>query len=220
MSASTPAAPRPLHVLLVDDHHIVRVGVRTILADDCRLKVVGEAGRGDEGLRLASELQPDVVLLDLRLPDRPGDVVCRQLKLLQNPPIVLILTSYGDQESVLACQAAGADGYLLKDFDQTNLADVVVLTATTDDTFWPQTWNRKAPRAPEDIAMRFASLPTMEVQILERMAEGWVYKEIAEVMPLSLGAVRNSVTTIYFKLGITNRTEAVLQWLKHRGEAV
>jgi two-component system, NarL family, response regulator DevR len=208
---------QPLDVLLIDDHHVVRVGVKTILADDPRLRVVGEASSGAEGLRLATELRPRVVLLDLRLPDQSGDVVCRQLKSLESPPVVLILTSFGDDDSVLACQAAGADGYLLKDFDQTNLSEVVVQTVTSDYSYWPNQKKRKVPTQPTGLPGRLASLTSQEIQLMQLMVEGRVNKEIAEAMSLSPGTVRNCVSAIYAKLGVSNRTEAVVLWLQGRG---
>ena len=214
-----PASPKslPLRVLLVDDHAVVRVGVKTILADDSRLRVVGEAATGADGLRLATELNSDVVLLDLRLPDQRGDDVCRQLKALKAPPVVLILTSFGDDESVLACQAAGADGYLLKDFAQTDLANTVVQTVLTGYSPWPTAPKRKEHKSPAEFARRIARLSPQEQRVLELLAEGRINKEIAAALNLGEGTVRNYVSAIFTKLEVANRTEAVVLWLQHRG---
>lgn len=214
-SADLP--PPPLRLLLVDDHAVVRVGVKTILADDPRLRVVGEAGTGAEGLRLATELQPDAVLLDLRLPDQPGDAVCRQLKALPKPPVVLILTSFGDDDSVLLCQAAGADGYFLKDFEQTHLAEAVVRAVRTGYSSWPTAPKRKEHRSPAEFTRRIARLSVQETRVIELLAEGRINKEIAAQLGLTEGTVRNYVSAIFTKLEVANRTEAVVLWLQHRG---
>jgi two-component system response regulator DevR len=214
-----PASPRslPLRVLLVDDHAVVRVGVKTILADDPRLCVVGEANTGAECLRLVSAIQPDAVLLDLRLPDQSGDVVCRLLKALPHPPKVIILTSFGDDASVLACHEAGMDGYLLKDFEQTDLAHAVVRIVRDGVVMMPPKPRRPGRNTPAEFRQRLARLTTQEHRVLELLAAGRTNKEISSQIDLTEGTIRNYVSTILAKLEVTNRTEAVVMWLQYRG---
>jgi DNA-binding NarL/FixJ family response regulator len=217
--------PRPIRVLLVDDHTVVRVGLRTILADDPRIRVVGEAATGAEGLRLAEQLQPTVVVLDLRLSDLTGDEVCRRLKARDNAPAVVILTSFGDDRSVLSCLTAGADGYLLKDFEQTDLAQALVQVARGGSVLDSAVAQRvvQAVMAPPERAPRpypqaaVDRLSAQERRILELLAEGRANKEIATTLGLGEGTVRNYLSGIFTKLEVTNRTEAVVLWLQHRG---
>lgn len=217
--------PRPIRVLLVDDHTVVRVGLRTILADDPRIRVVGEAATGAEGLRLAEQLQPTVVVLDLRLSDLTGDEVCRRLKARDNAPAVVILTSFGDDRSVLSCLTAGADGYLLKDFEQTDLAQALVQVARGGSVLDSAVAQRvvQAVMAPPERTPRpypkgaVERLSAQERRILELLAEGRANKEIATTLGLGEGTVRNYLSGIFTKLEVTNRTEAVVLWLQHRG---
>jgi DNA-binding NarL/FixJ family response regulator len=215
-----PAPPPRLRILLVDDHAVVRVGLRTILGDDPRLEIAGEAGTGAEALRRAGELRPDVVLLDLRLPDQPGFEVCRQLKAGAAPPAVLVLTSFADDQLVLEAISAGADGYLLKDFEQTALADALVRVARGASVLDP-TIARKVldarradPAAPVPVAVRLQRLTPQERRTLALLGEGRTNKEIATTMRLSEGTVRNCLTVVFAKLGVASRTEAVAAWLK------
>lgn len=217
--------PRPIRVLLVDDHTVVRVGLRTILADDPRIRVVGEAATGAEGLRLAEQLQPTVVVLDLRLSDLTGDEVCRRLKARDNAPAVVILTSFGDDRSVLSCLTGGADGYLLKDFEQTDLAQALVQVArggSVLDSAVAQRVVQAVMAPPERVPRPYPQaavdrLSAQERRILELLAEGRANKEIATTLGLGEGTVRNYLSGIFTKLEVTNRTEAVVLWLQHRG---
>jgi DNA-binding NarL/FixJ family response regulator len=193
-----PASPRslPLRVLLVDDHAAVRDRVKTTLSADTRLLVVGEAATGAEGLTLAVELAPDVVLLESRLPDQRGDDVCRQLKASKSAPVVLILTSSGGGRSVLAYRAAGADGYLLKDFVQLDLAHTVVQTVLMGYSLWPTTPIRREQISPAELAR----LSPWERRVAKLLAEGRTSTEVAAALKLSVGTVRNYLSAIYTKL--------------------
>lgn len=218
----------PVRVLLTDDHAVVRIGLKTILAEDPRLFIVGEAANGGECLRLVPELKPNVVLLDLRLPDIPGFEVCRRLKLLSEPPAVLVLTSFADDQLVLESISAGADGYLLKDFEQTELAGAIVRVAAGGSILDPVVARKVIGVARTDDRGR--SLPTsngngsgrgrterlspQEQRILNLLADGHTNKEIALAMCLGEGTVRNYLTSVFTKLGVENRTEAVSRWLR------
>ncbi len=222
-ATSSPRPPLlPVRVFLTDDHAVVRVGLKAILADDARLVVVGEAGTGEECLRLVPALKPAVVLLDLRLPDLPGFEVCRRLKVLPEAPAVLVLTSFADDQLVLESISAGADGYLLKDFDQTELGSAIVRVAGGGSILDPVIARKvmEASRGREmnspsnGPASRLARLSPQEQRILELIAGGGTNKEVATALGLSDGTVRNYLTSAFTKLGVQNRTEAVALWLR------
>lgn len=126
----TPSPPPPLiRVLIVDDHPVVRVGLRSVLGNTQGIEVIGEAATGQQVIAYALELQPTLVLLDLRLPDMSGLDACRRIKELVPAPYVVFLTSYADDASVVAAIGAGADGYLLKDVDGANLPSALRIVA-------------------------------------------------------------------------------------------
>lgn len=217
-------APNPVRVLLTDDHAVVRIGLKTILAEDPRLRIVGEAATGAECLRLSTTLKPDLVLLDLRLPDIPGSEVCRRLKALSEPPAVLVLTSFADDQLVLESISAGADGYLLKDFEQTELANSIVRVAAGGSILDPIIARKLLGAARHDGKglsafpgtgkSRTDRLSPQEQRILTLLADGHTNKEIASALGLGDGTVRNYLTAIFTKLGVENRTEAVSLWLR------
>ncbi len=218
------APVRPTRILLTDDHAVVRIGLRTILTEDPRLQIVGEAPSGAECLKLVASLRPDLVLLDLRLPDIPGFEVCRRLKALPTPPAVLVLTSFADDQLVLEAISAGADGYLLKDFEQTELANSIVRVAQGGSILDPII-ARKVLGAARNGGQGVAGVQGMgtgrtdrlspqEQRILTLLADGHTNKEIASAMGLGDGTVRNYLTAIFTKLGVENRTEAVALWLR------
>ncbi len=212
----------PVRVFLVDDHAVVRVGLKTILADDPRLIVVGEAATGEECLRRVPEAKPAVVLLDLRLPDMEGFEVCRRLKASPGSPAVLVLTSFADDQLVLASIAAGADGYLLKDLEQTDLAGSIVRVAAGGSVLDPSIARKvltaarsdRPSTAPNGPAGRLSRLSPQEQRLLKLVAEGRTNKELAEAMKLGEGTVRNYMSSIFSKLEVENRTEAVALWMR------
>ena len=223
---------------------MVRIGLKTILAEDPRLLIVGEAANGEECLRLVPELKPNVVLLDLRLPDIPGFEVCRRLKALPEPAAVLVLTSFADDQLVLESISAGADGYLLKDFQQTELADAITRVAAGGSILDPTVARKVIGVARNEGRSRTSTLSgypgkgggnghgnggaqpnvfgrgrierlsPQEQRILNLLADGNTNKEIASALGLGDGTVRNYLTSVFTKLGVENRTEAVSQWLR------
>ncbi len=215
---------KTVRILLVDDHAVVRIGLKTILADDPRLSIVGEAANGTDCVRIATALRPDLVLLDLRLPDMPGFEVCRLLKAIPEPPAVLVLTSFADDQLVLEAISAGADGYLLKDFDQTELANSIVRVASGGSILDPIIARKVIGAARSDGITKSAAqangrgrtdrLSPQEQRILTLLAEGHTNKEIASTLGLGEGTVRNYLTSVFTKMGVENRTEAVALWLR------
>jgi DNA-binding NarL/FixJ family response regulator len=212
--------PSPVRVLIVDDHAVVRVGLKTILGDNPRICVVGEAATGEECLRRAVELTPDVVILDLRLGDLPGIEVCRKLKALPHRPGVLVLTSFADDQLVLSTIQAGADGYLLKDLDEIDLAVAILHVAGGGSFLDPVITGilmsaSRTDSGGQGAAKRLSHLSPQEERVLRLIAAGRTNKEVGTEMNLADGTVRNYLSSVFTKLGVQNRTEAAAIWLQH-----
>ena len=205
-------------VVVVDDHPIVRAGLRAVLAESPELEVVGDAGTAAEALALCRRVAPDVVLLDMRLPDRSGIEVCRELKLGRPETKVLFLTSYGDEANVLTGLTAGAEGYLLKTIMGTDIAGSVAKVAAGGCVL--------DPKVTRQVLTRLSGLPNPrsdevrltdgELKLLHRVAQGLLNKEIAATLGVAEKTVRNQLTVVYEKLGVTTRTEAALWYEQHR----
>ena len=221
----TPLSPEspgdsPIRVLLVDDHHIVRIGLRAVLAEDARIRVVGEASTASAALTEAVRLQPTVVLLDLRLPDRSGLEVCRQLKQHTPCPSVLCLTSFADDYTILAAIEAGADGYLLKEVDGPNIGDAIVTIARGGSVMDPMVTRRMLgvvrgnDGGLKEIRQKIARLSPQESRVLATVARGKTNKEVADILNLGEGTVRNYLATVFQKLEVSRRAEAVALWVR------
>ncbi|MEN9676059.1 MAG: hypothetical protein RIS76_1955 [Verrucomicrobiota bacterium] len=220
MALPTVTDRTAIRVLLVDDHHIVRVGLRTVLAEDSRLLVVGEASTAVSALSESVRLQPDVVLLDLRLPDLPGIEVCRLLKQRTPSPAVLCLTSVADDQTILAAIEAGADGYLLKEVDGPNIGDAVVTVAKGGAAMDPRVTRQMfgVVREQDDglvhLRRKLDRLSPQERRVLSLVAKGKTNKEVADTLTLGEGTVRNYLATVFQKLEVARRTEAVAIWIR------
>jgi two-component system, NarL family, response regulator DevR len=217
-SEKTPAKPstaqpeRRVRVMVVDDHHVVRAGLQAVLSESPELEVVGEAGTATEALALCERFHPDVLLLDLHLPDRSGVEVCREVKLICATTKVLFLTSYGDEANVLAGLAAGADGYLLKTITGGDIADAVLKVAAGGAVLDPLVTRHLLGHLSfsPDSQTPASHLTPKEHSILEQIAAGQLNKEIASTLGLSEKTVRNQLTAIYNKLGVKTRAEAAI----------
>jgi DNA-binding NarL/FixJ family response regulator len=221
-AAGAPGRQRAVRVLLCDDHRILRAGLRMLLddapptPDDETILVVGEAGTGEEALRLAASLRPDVVLMDLLMPGMDGIEATRQLRALADPPAVVVLTTYGDDARVREAIHAGALGYLLKDLLRDDLVRAVYAAASGAPTLDPraqQSLMREltAPRAPSP----FGALTERERDVLRLIAQGRSNKEIGAALYLSVGTVKGYVSAILPKLGVGDRTQAALFATRH-----
>jgi DNA-binding NarL/FixJ family response regulator len=204
-----------LRVLIVDDHPIVRSGLRLIEDLDPRLRVVGEAATGSAAITEARRTQPSVVLLDYRLPDGPGHEVCRQLKAEVPGVRVLFLSSYGDEATATAALDAGADGYLLKDNDAGKIVDAILTVSkgglVMDPLIARAAVNRMlgggAATATKSLLDR---LTEQELKVLAEVAKGKADKEIAIALNLQAKTVRNYLAGVYKKLEVHTRTQAAL----------
>jgi len=207
--------PSDISLLIVDDQALFREGLRTLLAIQPGLKVVGEAGNGEEALRLAASLKPDVVLMDLQMPVMDGAAATRRLRELQPETKVIVLTTFDDDESVFEGLRAGAVGYLLKDTPSANLVEAIRLAAGGKSFLEPSIaakvvseFARLSPRPAEALV---EPLSDRELDVLRRVARGASNREIAAELVIAEGTVKNHLTNILAKLGVTDRTEAAMK---------
>ncbi|MEC4890925.1 MAG: response regulator transcription factor [Nitrospira sp.] len=212
--------PHPVRLLLVDDHEVVRVGLRTLLVQHDHVTVVGEADSVAGAILSAARLKPDVILMDVRLPDGSGVDACRDI-LAANPAIrVIFLTSYADDDSVLAAVLAGAHGYVLKEIDSAALLRAVHTVAQGHSILDPHvteralSWIRGLGTTPQ--APGTDPLSTQEERVLALVAEGQTNKEIATALNLSDKTVKNYLSNIFQKLRITRRAQAAAFFIKRQ----
>lgn len=204
-----------IRVILVDDHPIFRAGVRALLAAVPDVVLVGEAGDGDEGVRLAATERPDVALMDLQMPTLGGVEATRRLREASPDTAVLVLTMIEDDHSVFAAMRAGARGYVLKDADEEEILRAVRAVAHGEALFGPAVATRVArffERPPEGHTDRmFPGLTEREREILEFIARGERNAAIAVRLSLSPKTIRNHVTSIFDKLEVAGRAEAIIR---------
>ncbi|MDY7079946.1 MAG: response regulator transcription factor [Chloroflexota bacterium] len=207
----------PIRVLLADDHPPVRAGVRGALEKAADVAVVGEAGDGEEALRLIEELRADVALLDCRLPGLEGAQVAEAIRARGLPTRVLALSAFADDEYIHGMLQAGAAGYLLKEEALETVVEAVRAVAGGEEWYSQQVmdkvaaWTRGETVAPPGVA----GLTGREVEVLRLLARGWDNARIAEKLCISEGTVKNHVTSIYAKLGMRSRAEAVAWAWQH-----
>ena len=208
-----------INVYLVDDQNLVRQGVRALLELAEGINVIGESDGGEHAVKHIPEIKPDVVLLDMRMPKVSGLDVLNELKKIDELPPTIILTTFDDDELVLAGVKAGARGYLLKDVPLADLVDGIKKVAAGETLIRPQI-TKKILSGIEDLKMDFMSfdipeaLTTRETEILRLMAGGHSNKEIANSLFVAEGTVKNHVSNILSKIGVRDRTRAVLKALE------
>lgn len=218
------AEPAPVRVFLLDDHEIVRRGVRDLLEAHEGFDVVGEAGTAAEALARIPPTRPDVAVLDVRLPDGNGVEVCREIR-SRHPEIqCLILTSFADDEALFQSIMAGAAGYLLKQIKGSDIIDAVQRVANGQSLLDPAVTRRVLERlraGPEEDEL-LSKLTDQERRILELIAEGLTNRQIAERVHLAEKTVKNYVSNLLSKLGMERRTQAAVyaaRLLEKRGPA-
>ncbi len=208
-----------INVYLVDDQNLVRQGVRALLELAEGVNVIGEADGGQKAIDDIPNVQPDVVLLDMRMPKVSGLDVLNELKKTDQLPPTIILTTFDDDEMVLAGVKSGAMGYLLKDVPLEDLVDGIKKVAAGETLIRPQVTKRILSGI-EDLKIDFMSfdipeaLTTRETEILRLMAGGHSNKEIANSLFVAEGTVKNHVSNILSKIGVRDRTRAVLKALE------
>ena len=215
---TTEAAGGPIRVFLLDDHELVRRGIKELLESEGDIVVVGESGTAAEATRRIPALRPDVAILDARLPDGSGIDVCRDVRTLDPAIKALILTSYDDDDALFAAIMAGAAGYILKQVRGTDFIDTVRRVAQGQSMLDPSVTAqvlervRNGPPVDQDLA----ALTSQEQRILQLIGEGMTNRQIAETMFLAEKTVKNYVSSLLAKLGLSSRTQAAIFSTKHQ----
>ncbi|MBD9730161.1 response regulator [Streptomyces caniscabiei] len=204
-----------IKVLLVDDHQVVRRGLRTFLEVQDDIEVVGEAADGAEGVARAEELRPDVVLMDVKMPGMDGVEALRRLRELDNPARVLIVTSFTEQRTVVPALRAGAAGYVYKDVDPDALAGAIRSVHAGHILLQPEVADALLSQEANPGQGRGGSLTEREREVLGLIADGRSNREIARALVLSEKTVKTHVSNILMKLDLADRTQAALWAVRH-----
>ena len=207
-----------IRLLIADDHLIVRQGLRLILETEPGFELIGEASDGAEAVQIASELQPDVILMDLRMPRVDGISAIKQLRIEQPGIAIVILTTFNEDELMREGLQAGARGYLLKDTDRVTLFNTIRAAARGETLLQPEIISKLlAPsQAQEDspTPKTPTSLTARELEVLESVARGDTSKMIAHQLDITERTVKAHLTSIYNKLGVDSRAAAVSEAMK------
>ena len=220
MTGDLTPAPAPLRLLVVDDHEVVREGLVALLARRDEFQVVAEAGSVAESIAAARRFEPDLVVMDVRLPDGSGIEACRQIRAEFPAMRVVMLTSYPDEEAVLSAILAGASGYLLKQIRGRDLVSALEAVGRGDSLLDPAVTERVLERvrriANGEDKDELSELTAQERKILRLVADGKTNKEIAAEIFLSDKTVKNYVSSILSKLNLQRRAQAAAFVAKHR----
>ncbi len=206
-------------VVIVDDHPIVRAGMRAILETEADIHILGEGASGADALKLFADLHPNVLVLDVQLPDINGLEVTRRLRAQGCETAVLILTVHDDQETIFSLLESGAVGYVLKDEALETLVSAVRAAACGESWFSPKIASQVMRRAVSHSKVEPMELPCpltpREIEMLRLLARGLDNTAIAQELVVTKRTVQNHISNIYRKLGVTSRTEAMLYALRH-----
>ena len=206
-------------VLLVDDHEVVRLGLMTLINDQPECEVVGEAGTAAEALRLVERLQPDVVLMDIRMPGEGGIGATREITSRFPNSRVVMLTSYADDELVVRAIAAGAVGYVLKQVGNAELLRAIAAAARGEALMDPSTTARLLARVRQTErkahADAFRDLSQRELEVLAHVARGKTNAEVGQALNLSEKTARNYLSSVLEKLRLSNRVELAAFAMEH-----
>ena len=210
----------PISVFIVDDHEVVRVGLRTLLSRAPEIEVIGEAESVQQAVAKIAELLPDVVLLDVRLKDGSGFEVSREVQKLEKDVRVLVLTAFSDDEMIMQAISAGADGYLLKEIGGEQLVEAIQKVASGQSILDPAVTGRVFGKMQALIqdpngGNRLNSLSAQERKVLALVAEGKTNKEIAAAMGLSDKTIKNYFSNILEKLQLSRRSQAAAYFVQH-----
>ena len=210
----------PIRVLIVDDHEVVRVGLRMLLSRAPDIEVAGEASSAAEAIAQATALQPDVMLLDVRLGDGNGFEVSRKIQTFEKEIRVLVLTSFADDDIIVQAISAGADGYLLKEVGRDALIQAIQKVASGQSILDPAVTGRvfgKVQALMQDPTSgnKLRLLSSQEGKVLALVAEGKTNKEIAAVLGLSDKTIKNYFSNILEKLNLSRRSQAAAYFVQH-----
>jgi len=206
-------------IIIVDDHEVVRLGLKSLLDKYSQYEVVAEAGSANDAIREVENLEPDIVLMDIRLPGRSGIEACEQIKEKFPEIKVVMLTSYAEDEMLFSAIKAGASGYVLKQINSEGLVQSLDAVARGEASLDPAVTQRvfqevrKAVK--EEEAASFSGLSQQEKMVLKLVSEGKTNRDIAKTLFLGEGTVRNYVSSILSKLNVNNRAEAAAYAVEH-----
>jgi DNA-binding NarL/FixJ family response regulator len=205
----------PVRILIADDHPLVRSGMRALLGAAEDMEVVGEAATGEEAVTLAASLQPEVIVMDLRMPGINGIEATRRIMQAHPQIRILVVTLFEDDDSVFAALRAGARGYLLKDANEVEVLRAIRAVSSGDAIFSATIAQRlidffATPR-PAQAALPFPDLTDREREILTLIAQGRSNAEIAQSLVISLKTVRNYISNIFSKLQVADRSHAIIR---------
>lgn len=206
-----------ISVVVVEDQTIVREGLLRLLEFSNEIQVVGSAADGQKALTLLDSVDPDVLLLDIQMPQTNGFEVVRVLKQQEKDqgktiPQILLLTTFNDPEYVLQAQALGVNGFLLKDVSFENLVSSIKQAEAGEKIFPTCSAESKPTKAPVSTEVSIETLTPREQEIFSKLCEGLANKEIAKSLSLSEGTIKNHVSNILSKLGVRDRTQAVIKF--------
>jgi two-component system, NarL family, response regulator DevR len=208
-----------MRIMIVDDHEVVRFGLSNLLTRQPGWQVVAEAGTMVEAIHLADAHEPDVVVMDIRLSDGSGVEACREIKKAHPQTKVIMLTSFAEDDLLFNAISAGAAGYVLKQVGNTDLLRTIETVARGEALLDPSVTGRVLAKLRESIRTEaFADLSEQELKVLALIAQGKTNKEIATHLYLGEGTVRNYVSNILGKLGLSNRAEASAYAIRHNLE--
>jgi two-component system response regulator DevR len=210
----------PIRVFLLDDHEVVRRGLRDLLGAESDIEVVGEAGTAESGMNRMLVLRPDVALLDVRLPDGDGVTVCREIRSALDSTACLMLTAYGDDQALMGAIMAGAAGYVMKQASGTELVGAVHVVAAGGSTLDPDAAQRVMRQIQDRAAAvdPVVALSAQEKRVLDLIGDGLTNRQIAEHMFLSEKTAKNYVSSVLAKLGMHRRSQAAA-FVARRGGA-
>lgn len=203
-----------IKILIADDVAVLRMGLKAVLSQDDELSVVGEAGNGKEAYELAVRLKPDVVLMDMRMPDFDGGYGTRQIKDKLKGVKVLVLTTFDDKETVEKAMASGADGYILKEMDSSQVINSIKAVAGGINVFCDNIFQTIKKEPVKQTPVNY-DITEREAEFLRLICEGYDNKEIAAELFLAEGTVRNGISKLLEKLKLKDRTQLAVFALKN-----
>ncbi len=208
-----------MRILIVDDHEVVRLGLKSLLEQRPAFEVVADVGTAEEAIRMAKAHRPDVVLMDIRLPGRSGIEACEQITTDLPDTRVIMLTSFAEDEMLFSAIRAGATGYVLKQVGSDDLIRAIEAAARGEGSLDPVLTQKVFAEVRRSIrqqdASAFSELTEQELKVLALVSEGKTNREIAEALFLGQGTVRNYVSNILSKLNVSNRAEAAAYAVQH-----